>query len=126
MIDEKYPVGNGKERGRGASNALALVAAEDNGVRIRIEPADDASANSIGPFIKRNIRTDAYVTTDGWSGYSPCAIGGRQHFSEEMAAYTSRDPFHMCDLVAALLKRSWLGTYHGSISPKISLARNIY
>ncbi len=74
VIDESYLSVKGKVRGRGTSKALVLVAAEDNRVRIRIEPAHDASANSIGPLIKRNIRTDAYFTADGWSVYSPSAI----------------------------------------------------
>jgi transposase-like protein len=118
VIDESYLGGKGEVRGRGTSKALVLVAAEENGGRIRIEPAEDASANSIGPFIKRNICADAFVTTDGWSGYSPDAIDGRQHTTEARAEDASRDPFHMCHLVAALLKRWWLGTYHGSMSPK--------
>jgi transposase-like protein len=118
VIDESYLGGKGAVRGRGTSKALVLVAAEDGRGRIRIEPADNASANSIGPFIKRNISTSAHVTTDGWSGYSPKAIGGRQHVTKEKADYATQDPFHMCHLVAALLKRWWLGTYHGSMSLK--------
>jgi transposase-like protein len=118
VIDESYLGGKGEVRGRGTSKALVLVAAEENGGRIRIEPANDASAESIGPFIERNICTNAYVTTDGWSGYSRNAIGGRQHNTEAKVDHASRDPFHMCHLVAALLKRWWLGTYHGSMSPK--------
>jgi transposase-like protein len=118
VIDESYLGGKGSVRGRGTSKALVLVAAEDGGGRIRIEPADDASANSIGPFVGRNISSSAHVTTDGWSGYSPKAIGGRQHVTKEKAGYATQDPFHMCHLVAALLKRWWLGTYHGSMSLK--------
>jgi transposase-like protein len=118
VIDESYLGGKGEVRGRGTSKALVLVAAEEHGGRIRIEPADSASANSIGPFIERNIGTDAYVTTDGWSGYSPKAIGGRKHTTETKIDPAIRDPFHMCHLVSALLKRWWLGTYHGSMSPK--------
>jgi hypothetical protein len=52
----------------------------------------------------------------------PCwhrgAIGGRQHIAIEKTDYTSNDPFHMCHLAAALLKRWWLGTFHGSMSLK--------
>ena len=118
VVDESYLGGKGEVRGRGTGKALVLVAAEDGGGRIRLEPADDASADSIGSFVGRNIGNEAHVTTDGWSGYSPGAIGGRQHIAKAKADLTSRDPFHMCHLVAALLKRWWLGTYHGSMSPK--------
>lgn len=118
VVDESYLGGKGAVRGRGTDKALVLVAAEDGGGRIRIEPADNASANSIGPFIKRNISTSAHVTTDGWPGYSQGAIGGRQHIAKEKTDYTSQDPFHMCHVAAALLKRWWLGTFHGSMSPK--------
>ncbi len=116
--DESYLGGKGEVRGRGTDKALVLIAAEDGGGRIRVEPADDASANSIGLFVGRNIGTDAHVTTDGWSGYSSNAIGGRQHTAKEKTDYTSQDPFHMCHVASALLKRWWLGTYHGSMSPK--------
>ena len=118
VVDESYLGGKGEVRGRGTDKALVLIAAEDGGGRIRIEPADDASAKSIGPFVGRNISANAHVTTDGWVGYSPDAIGDRQHNVKAKADYTSQDPFHMCHLVAALLKRWWLGTYHGSMSPK--------
>ncbi len=118
VIDESYLGRKGEVRGRGTNKALVLVAAEDGGGRVRIEPADDASADSIGPFVKRNIATEAHVTTDGWSGYSSAAIGGRQRITKTKVDHASQDPFHMCHLVAALLKRWWLGTYHGSMSPK--------
>jgi transposase-like protein len=118
VVDESYLGGKGKVRGRGTDKALVLIAAEDGGGRIRIEPANDASANSIGLFIGRNIGTDAHVTTDGWSGYSSNAIGDRQHIAKEKTDYNSQDPFHMCHVASALLKRWWLGTFHGSMSPK--------
>ena len=118
VIDERYLVGKRKVRGRGRSQALALLADEDNGVRIRIEPADDTSSNSIDPFINRNISTNAYVTTDGSSGHSPGATGARQHITEAKAAYPSSDPFQMCHLVAAFLKCCWFGPYHLPMSPK--------
>lgn len=118
VVDESYLGGKGAVRGRGTDKALILVAAEDGGGRIRIEPAYNASANSIGLFVRHNISTNAHVTTDGWSGYSSNAIGGRQHIAIEKTDYTSHDPFHMCHLAAALLKRWWLGTFHGSMSLK--------
>ena len=117
-MDESYLGGKGDVRGRGAGKALVLVAAEDGGGRIRIERADDASAGRIGSFVERNIAGDARVTTDGWRGYSPNAVGGRQHDAKAKIDYSSQDPLHMCHLVAALLKRWWLGTYHGSIGAK--------
>jgi transposase-like protein len=118
VVDESYLGGKGHVRGRGTEKALVLVAAEDGGGRIRIEPAGDASADSIGPFVNRNIATQAHVTTDGWSGYSPDAVGGRPHDAKAKVDWSSKDPFHMCHLVAALLKRWWIGTYHGSMSAK--------
>jgi transposase-like protein len=118
VVDESYLGGKSSVRGRGTDKALFLVAAEDGGGRIRIEHADDASAKSIGPFVGRNISANAHVTTDGWSGYSPNAIGNRQHIAKAKTDSTSLDPLFMCHVVAALLKRWWLGTYHGSMSPK--------
>ncbi len=44
---------------------------------------------------------------------------GRQQILVQLGyANTSRDQFHMCHLIVALLKRWWLGTYHDSMSPK--------
>lgn len=116
VIDESYLGGKSQVRGRGTEKALILIAAEDNAGRIRIEPANDGSAVSIGAFVSRNIDTAAQVTTDGWPGYSSIALGDRKHTVKENTDYTSEDPFHMCHVAAALLKRWWLGTFHGSMS----------
>ncbi len=120
VVDESYLGGKGNVRGRGTNKALVLIAAEDGGGRIRIEPANDASSDSIGPFVERNIRTDVHLTTDGWRGYTSDVIGTRHRISKEKTDYTSQDqdPFHMCHVASALLKRWWLGTYHGSMSFK--------
>lgn len=118
VVDEGYLGGKGQVRGRGTTKELILVAAEDGGGRIRLERADDASAESIRPFLNRCVGVNANVTTDGWLGYTRDAVDGRSHAVESKAQCSVADPFHMCHLAMALLKRWWLGTYHGSIGSR--------
>jgi transposase-like protein len=118
VADESYLGGKGSVAGRGTSKQTILVAAEDPSGRARLGVANDASANSIGPFVRRSIAPEATLVTDGWRGYSIDAVDGRKHDPHPIPDYRTKDPLIMCHLVTALLKRWWLGTYHGSMSVK--------
>ncbi len=119
VADESYLGGKGEvTRGRGTTKQPILIAAEDGSGRARLGVAQDVSAESIGPFLERSVHPIARVTTDGWKGYSTDALGGREHIAKRLADSDGKDPVVMCHIVAALLKRWWLGTYHGSMSAK--------
>jgi transposase-like protein len=118
VADESYLGGKGEVAGRGTTKQTILVAAEDGSGRARLGVAKDASADSIGAFIERSIAPDARLITDGWRGYTKQAVRPRTHLAIPNPDYAAKDPLIICHIVSALLKRWWLGTYHGSISVK--------
>ncbi len=120
-VDETFLGGRGNETdGRGTSRSLIVIAAEVRGQatgRIRMAPVQDASASSLIPFIEHSVAEGAVVRTDGWSGYVPLSRTHYQHRPQSLRA--TRFPGHAAmprvHRVASLLKRWWLGTYHGAI-----------
>ena len=121
-VDETFLGGRDSEiDGRGTARALILIAAEVRGRgtgRIRMAKVKDASAGSIIPFIQSAVCEGAVVHTDGWSGYVPLPRHGYPHRPRSLRA--SQLPAHVAmpriHRVASLLKRWWMGTYHGGIS----------
>ena len=117
QVDETY-VGGKKsgKRGRGAEGkALVAIAVEDKGPggigRIRLQHIRDASAESLGNFVKVMILPGSTVNTDDWSGYVTLpALGYKRQI------LSSKD-MTLPHLVASLLKRWMLGTYQGAIKP---------
>ena len=118
QVDETYVGGRNKpgKRGRGAEGkTLVAVAVEDQGPkkigRIRLQPVPDASAESLGGFVKAMVAPGAMIATDDWSGYLPLPSLG----------YTRRilKPHDLVlpHLVASLFKRWLLGTYQGAVKP---------
>ena len=112
-------VATGK-RGRGAENkVLVIIAAELDGKKVgrcRMGIIDDASAESIHPFIVENIESGSTLVTDGWSGYNGIENKG---FTREIHVQTGETDENKLlphvHLIASLLKRWLLGTHHGGI-----------
>ena len=107
--------------GRGTDRALIAIAAEVKGRgtgRIRMARIHDASAQSLIPFIQTTVSKGALVHTDGWGGYMPPRRHGYQHRPTSLRAtgLTAHVAMPRIHRVASLLKRWWLGTYHGGIS----------
>jgi transposase-like protein len=79
---------------------------------------DNASAASLIQFVQDAVDVGSTIRTDGWSGYVPLRRHGYRHRPTSLRA-TGR-PAHVAmprvHRVASLLKRWWLGTYHGAIS----------
>ena len=121
-VDETFLGGRDSEiDGRGTDRALILIAAEVRGRgtgRVRMARVRDASTASLIPFIQGAVCKGAIVHTDGWAGYGPLPRHGYQHRPRSLRA--SQLPAHVAmprvHRVASLLKRWWLGTYHGGIS----------
>lgn len=119
-VDETYIGGTrpGKP-GRGAEGkAIVLIAVEDTSIpgvtaqgmgRIRLARVPDASSASLNAFLQVNVSPGSRVRTDGWSGYTPMPSGAYMH-----EVVGSKD-LNICHLVASLLKRWLLGTYHGAV-----------
>jgi len=77
----------------------------------------DASAASLISFVKSAVREGAVVRTDGWASYASLPRHGYRHRPTSLratglAAHLAMPHVHH---VASLLKRWWLGTYHGGI-----------
>ncbi len=121
-VDETFLGGEGEDiAGRGTDRSLIVIAAEVRGRgtgRIRMACVEDASAQSLIPFIERTVVAGSVIHTDGWSGYGPLSRSAYEHRPKSLRA--SRLPGHAAmprvHRVASLLKRWWLGTYHGGIS----------
>jgi transposase-like protein len=121
-VDETFLGGADSDiDGRETDRSLIAIAVEIRGRgigRIRMARLDDASADSLIPFVKSTVSEGALVCTDGWSGYLPLSRHGYQHRPTSLRA--TRLPPHVAmpgvHRVASLLKRWWLGTYHGAIS----------
>ncbi len=107
--------------GRETDRALIAIAAEvrRRGVgRIRMAQVRDASAKSLISFVKSAVSEGTVVRTDGWKSYASLPRHGYRHRPTSLRA--TGLPAHVAmprvHHVASLLKRWWLGTYHGGIS----------
>ena len=121
-VDETFLGGEGEEiAGRGTDRSLIVIAAEIRGRatgRIRMAQVEDGSAKSLVSFVERTVTPGAVIRTDAWSGYVPLSRSGYRHIPKSLrasraAGHTVMPRVHR---VASLLKRWWLGTYHGAIS----------
>jgi hypothetical protein len=119
-VDETFLGGPDRDvDGRATNKFLIAIAAEVRGEgigRIRMAAIPDASADGLIPFITNSVALGSTIRTDGWSGYVPLPRHGYHHVAKSVRA--ARLPAHelmpRVHRVAALLKRWWLGTYHGA------------
>ena len=120
QVDETY-VGGAKpgKRGRGAAGktlvgiAVEVVKSDDDEImgRLRLRHLEDASGDSLIPFIQDVIQPKSIVRTDDWAGYINLSGCGFTHM------VVSGSELKSAHLVAALLKRWLLGTYQGAVRP---------
>lgn len=121
-VDETFLGGRDSDiDGRETDRSLIAIAVEIRGRgigRIRMARLDDASADSLIPFVKSAVSEGSLVCTDGWAGYLPLSRHGYQHRPTSLRATGLPAQVVMPGVhrVASLLKRWWLGTYHGGIS----------
>ena len=123
-VDEAY-VG-GEETGvRGRqtkTKSIVVMAVELRGDRrtgrIRLRHVPDVSGKSLVGFVKDVVAPGSVVKTDGWPGYSRLTTHNYAH--HVTAISSSGDPavvvMPSVHLVAGLLKRWLLGTFHGGVS----------
>ena len=84
--------------------------------RIRIEKVADASGDSLGDFIKRNIQECSIIKTDGWRGYSFLAESNYKH---EVIKKKDEDKLlPSVHLVISQFKRWTLGIHQGLVNNK--------
>ncbi len=123
-MDETFIGGerSGK-RGRGAEGkTLVLIAAEDVGKegigRIRLSTIADATSESIKNATVQMVEEGSTLRTDGWDSYNLLSQHGYIHAPVTHALAASGDATPLAHRIAALLKRWWLGTHQGAISPE--------
>ncbi len=86
--------------------------------RIRLRHVPDVSGKSLVGFVKDVVAPGSVVKTDGWPGYSRLT---KHNYAHHVTAISSSgDPavvvMPSVHLVAGLLKRWLLGTFHGGVS----------
>jgi len=120
QLDDTYIGGKDDRPGRPKGNkALVLVAAERRG-RVRLEHSPDLTKDSVRSFAKRNIAKRTEVTTDGYRSFGPKSLSPRTHHRhvQKKKRHIPDDPLQHAHFAMALVKRLWIGTYHGGISRK--------
>ena len=123
-VDEFYlgGVASGK-RGRGAAHKSIVVAAvEKQGRklgRIRLQHIADCSQNSLVQFVADAVDPECTVITDGWTGYGSKFSKNYDHITVlQSTAPDKAKTLPGVHLVAALVKRLFLGTFQGRFDPK--------
>ncbi len=123
-VDETY-LGGLEEGVRGRQTekkALIVVAAEKVGKkaigRIRMKKVDDASSESLHPFVKDSIEPGSIFCTDGWDGYCGLEKAGYTHEATPLRGRKATDLLPRVHRVVSLLKRWLMGTHQGAVSHK--------
>lgn len=103
--------------------ALIVVAAQEDGRgigRIRMRQIPDASAASLGAFLRDVIQPGTVIHTDGWRGYSDITAHGFVHEVTKLKKYMepASELLPRVHRVISLLKRWLLGTHQGAVSHK--------
>lgn len=110
------------KRGRGAAGkTLVLIAAEGTSAgigRIRLTPIVDASSETLKEAALQMVEPGSTIRTDGWDAYNILTNHGYVHTPMSHKSIGSGDATPLAHQVASLLKRWWLGTHQGAISPE--------
>ncbi len=122
--DECYLGGeHSGKRGRGAGNKCKVaIAIERRGRklgRLRMQVIENCSADQLIPFATNNIAPGSRVTTDGWKGYNGLEAEGYVHHKILQSRVEDKaSVLPGVHLVASLVNRIMLGTFHGRFDPK--------
>ena len=103
------------------SKALVVIAAQADGPgigRIRMRMIEDASAESLHPFVKDCVESGSTIHTDGWQGYAGLETNGYQREITVLRGRRKEASKLMPRVhrIAALLKRWLLGTHQGAVA----------
>ena len=121
-VDEGFLGGKttGGKRGRGTTRPMIITGVElkEHGQlgRIKMIPINDASSNSLHPFVENNIEQGSKIITDDWNGYN--GIEGKGYIREVQHLNEGDEELPHVHLIISLLKRWLLGTMQGSYSKK--------
>ena len=123
-VDETYVGGEEKGvRGRQTkTKSIVVIAVQLRGQRrtgrIRLRHVPDVSGKSLVGFVKDVVEPGSVVKTDAWPSYG--ALKKHNYIHQVTSTSSSGEPtvvvMPSVHLVAALLKRWLLGTFHGGVS----------
>jgi transposase-like protein len=124
-VDETFLGGERRgKRGRGAEGkSLIFIASEEakdseNAIgRIRLSVLENAAGETLAKAVQAAVEPGSLVRSDGWAGYSFLPDYGYIHVPNFHKEATPGDATPLAHRVASLLKRWWLGTHQGAISP---------
>lgn len=123
-VDECFVGGmHGGKRGRGAAQKCkVVVAVERQGRklgRLRMQVIEHCGAEELTSFAKANISAGSHITTDGWAGYRSLQKEGYMHKTViQSGIEDKKNVLPGVHLVASLVKRVILGTFHGRFDPQ--------
>lgn len=123
-VDECFVGGmHGGKRGRGAAQKCkVVVAVERQGRklgRLRMQVIEHCGAEELTAFAKANISAGSHITTDGWAGYRSLQKEGYMHKTViQSDIEDKKNVLPGVHLVASLVKRVILGTFHGRFDPQ--------
>jgi transposase-like protein len=147
-VDECFVGGNMRGEGRGVHHKVTVIGAvevrqrkdgearsakwkdsHDGGIplkkliyagRLRLQVISDRTANSIIPFIDKNVEPGASIRSDGWDAYNSLSTMGYDHRPLVLDGDHEKIEAHqpMIHLVFSNLKTWILGTHHGRIESR--------
>jgi len=113
---------HGSALGDNKSRIIAAVEVRGKGSgRVRLQPIPDKSAKSLETFVQLVVAPGTEVLTDGWVRYNQLgALGFRPlpTVLDGKGKQAAKAVLPRVHLIASLLKRWVLGTYHGRVSKK--------
>jgi len=125
-VDETY-IGGEEEghKGRGPTEKTLVVVAVEcepgrKPGRVRFRCIQDASGETLLPFVEDTVEPGATIITDGWLGYTGLIKRGYKHDIRKVdtSGKKAHELLPHVHLIDSLLKRWLLGTHQGHVSPK--------
>src|SRR5271166_4773207 len=124
-VDETFLGGRRRSgSGHGAEGkSLIFIAAEEakdseNAIgRIRLSVIENSAGETLAKAVLAAVEPGSLIRTDGARGYSFLDGYGYIHVPSFHKDGAQGDPAPLAHRVASLLKRWWLGTHQGAISP---------
>lgn len=109
----------GRARGKKALCGVAVEVRGRGSGRVRLAVLADASAESLGSFLKATTEAGAIVNTDGWRGYDGLAGLGYEHRPlRQNAAPVGEEPYLPRAHRAISNLKAWLHGTHRRASPE--------
>jgi hypothetical protein len=108
----------GRARGKKTLVGIAIEVRGRGSGRVRLQVLKDASADSLGAFVKASTTAGAIVHTDGWNGYAGLAGLGYEHRRRSQRAAAPGEQLLPRAHRAVSNFKAWLHGTHRKTSPE--------